>query len=78
VGRNDGNSIYTIAEDTILPYVKETTDYTLRDELGVVDRDVYFYNTFGDYVNKINLTQPIEFDKTTVQSIINVILDEMP
>ena len=76
VGKNDGNSIYTVAEDTILPYLKETDDYTLRDELSVVDRDVYFYNTSGDYVNKVNVTA--EFDKNLIESIINGILDEMP
>ena len=76
VGKNDGNSIYTVAEDTILPYIKETDDYNLRDELGVVDRDVYFYNTSGDYVYKVNLTT--EFDKSLIESIINGILNETP
>ena len=76
VGKNDGNSIYSVAEDTILPYVKETDDYILRDELNVVDRDVYFYNTFGDYVHKVNLTT--EFDKSLIEPIIYGILDEIP
>jgi len=76
VGKNDGNSTYTVAEDTILPYVKETDEYTLREELGVVDRDVYFYNTSGEYVYKVNLTA--EFDKSLIECIINGILDEMP
>ena len=76
VGKNDGNSIYTVAEDTILPYIKEADDYNLRDELGVVDRDVYFYNTSGDYVYKVNLTT--EFDKSLIESIINGILNETP
>ena len=74
VGKNDGNSIYTIAQDTILPYIKETNDYMLRDELSVVDRDVYFYDTFGNYVNKVNLTA--EFNNTLIESIINEILNE--
>ena len=73
VGKNDGNSIYTVAEDTILPYIKETDDYNLRNELDVVDRDVYFYNTSGEYVYKVNLTD--EFDKDIIESIINGILD---
>ena len=76
VGKNDGNSIYIVAEDTILPYIKETDDYNLRDELGVVDRDVYFYNTSGEYVYKVNLTA--EFDKSLIESIINGILNETP
>jgi hypothetical protein len=44
--------------------------------LSVVDRDVYFYNIFGDYVNKVNVTA--EFDKNLIESIINGILNEMP
>ena len=73
IGKNNGNTIYTVSEDTILPYVKETDDYKLRDELGVVDRDVYFYNTSGDYVNTVNLTA--EFNKSHIKSIINSLLN---
>ena len=76
VGKNDGNTIYTVAEDTILPYVKETDDYNLRNELGAVNRDVYFYNTIGEFVEKINLTA--EFNKTQIESIINGIVNETP
>ena len=76
VGKNDGNTIYTVAEDTVLPYVKETDDYNLRNELGVVDRDVYFYNTIGTFIEKINLTS--EFNKMQIESIINGILNEIP
>ena len=73
VGKNDGNSILTIARDTILPYIKETDDYMIRDELSVVGRDVYFYDTSGNYVNKVNLTA--EFDKSLIESIIYDILE---
>ena len=76
VGKNDGNSIYTVAEDTVLPYIKETDDYTFRNQLSIVDRDVYFYNTTGDYVNKVNLTA--EFNKSLIEYIIDGILDEIP
>ena len=76
VGKNDGNSTYTVAEDTIIPYIKETDEYTLRGELDVIDRDVYFYNTTGEYVHKVNLTD--EFDKNIIESIINGILNETP
>ena len=76
VGKNDDNIIYEVAEDTVLPYVKETGNYNLRDELGVVDRDVYFYNTSGHYVNKVNLTA--EYNKTQIESIINGLLNETP
>jgi len=76
VGKNDGNTDYIVPEDTVLPYIKETYDYNLRDELGVVDRDVYFYNTSGDYMYKVNLTT--EFDKSLIESIINGILNETP
>ena len=76
VGKNDGNSIYTVAKDTILPYIKETDEYRLRGELDVIDRDVYFYNTTGEYVHKVNLTD--EFDKNIIESIINGILNETP
>jgi len=76
VGKNDDNIIYEVAEDTVLPYVKETGNYNLRDELGVVNRDVYFYNTSGHYVNKVNLTA--EYNKTQIESIINEILNETP
>ena len=74
VGKNDGNSIYTLAQDTILPYIKETDDYMLRDELNVVDRDVYFYDTAGNYVSKVNLTAG--FNNSLIESIINEILNE--
>ena len=65
-----------MAEDTILPYIKETDDYTFRNQLSIVDRDVYFYNTTGDYVNKVNLTA--EFNKSLIEYIIDGILDEIP
>ena len=73
VGKNDGDSTYTVAEDTILPYIKETDDYNLRNELDVVDRDVFFYDSLGEYVHRVNLTD--EFDKDIIESIINGILD---
>jgi|TARA_B110000467_G_scaffold154545_1_gene165931 hypothetical protein len=44
--------------------------------LDVIDRDVYFYNTTGEYVHKVNLTD--EFDKNIIESIINGILNETP
>ena len=69
VGKNDGDSTYTVAEDTILPYIKETDDYNLRNELDVVDRDVFFYDSLGEYVHRVNLTD--EFDKDIIESIIN-------
>ncbi len=76
VGKNDGHTDYIVPKDTILPYIKETDDYNLRDELGVVDRDVYFYNTSGNYMSKVNLTA--EFDKNLIESIINGILNGPP
>ena len=74
VGKNDGNLIYTVAEDTILPYIKESNGSILRDGLDVVDRDVYFYDTSGEFVSKINLTA--SFEKSSIEIIINDLLDE--
>jgi len=49
--------------------------YNLRDGLGVIDRDVYFYDTDGQYVYKVNLTT--DFDKSLIEDIINMILNEI-
>jgi len=73
VGKNDGNLIYTVAEDTIFPYIKETDGYILRYGLGVVDRDVYFYDSNGIFANKVNLTA--SFERNMIEGILDDLLN---
>ena len=74
IGKNDNNTDIRLPQDTSLPYVKENSDFSIRNSLDVADRDVYFYDEFGQYITKINLNNG--FDETEIISIIYNILDQ--
>ena len=74
VGKFDNNTNYSIISDTILPYIKEDDNNEIREALGVIDRDLYFYDKSGVYIDKINLTS--QFNKEIIQSIINGALND--
>ena len=53
IGKQTGVSSRIFA-DSNLPYVNETSTSNIRNEFGVVDRDVFVYDQNGNFVETIN------------------------
>ncbi len=62
-----------IFADSNLPYVNETSTSNIRNELGVIDRDVFIYDHNGNYVETINTNT--SFNHTAFETVINGLLD---